>query len=223
MRKTFEISFRGQVQGVGFRPFIYLLAHAHSLTGIVYNDALGVKIKLNATRQEADHFVNAVLNQPPVSAKVKEYQLNEVEHESFKEFQIVKFDNEKQLNLPLTPDFAICKECKEEILDQNNRRYFYPFTTCTNCGPRYAITKAYPFERELTTIADFSMCQECREEYTNPLDRRFHSQTNSCNTCGIKLTLEDNNGNIIEDNARELLKQTAKLLKTGHILAIKKT
>ncbi|NNL15662.1 MAG: carbamoyltransferase HypF, partial [Flavobacteriaceae bacterium] len=128
-----------------------------------------------------------------------------------------------QLNLSLTPDFAICEDCQKDIIDPENRRYNYPFTTCVNCGPRWAITEIFPFEREHTSIDDFPMCNPCKEEYTNPSDRRFHSQTNTCETCGIDLILVDSSGDTVEVAKDDLFKKIASILSEGNIIAIKNT
>ena len=108
----------------------------------------------------------------------------------FKDFKIIPSSKNGKLNLCLTPDFAICEDCKNEISNPENRRFKYPFTTCVNCGPRWAITTTFPFERAHTSIQDFEMCETCQEEYSNPNDRRFHSQTNTCSTCGIDFTFQ---------------------------------
>ena len=141
----------------------------------------------------------------------------------FSEFSIVITKTSAQINLPLTPDFAICENCKEEILDSENRRYNYGFTTCVHCGPRYAITQKFPFERAHTSLTEFDMCSTCLEEYTNPANRRFHSQTNSCKSCGIQIQLVTNYGETITANQLECIEKSAKCLIEGNILAIKNT
>ena len=121
----------------------------------------------------------------------------------------------------LTPDFSICEDCKLEIAEKNNRRFDYPFTTCVNCGPRWSITRTFPFERAHTSVDDFPMCNHCLEEYTNPSNRRFHSQTNTCKSCGISLNIVNNKG--VKIDSISVFKNVAELLLKGNIIAIKNT
>ena len=189
MVKTYKISISGQVQGVGFRPYVYSLATEFSLSGTVSNNEEGVIIFVTGLEQSVLKFYNKLIQFPPPVSRIKDCTLNQIENISFDEFKIVPSQKGGQLNLSLTPDFAICNDCQADIVNQDNRRYNYPFTTCVNCGPRWAITETFPFERNHTSIHEFPMCEECVEEYTNPIDRRFHSQTNTCQTCGIELVL----------------------------------
>ncbi|PKP13053.1 MAG: carbamoyltransferase HypF [Bacteroidetes bacterium HGW-Bacteroidetes-3] len=220
---TYKITISGQVQGVGFRPFVYGLAKSFSLTGTVSNNEEGVIILVSGIKDDIKHFYNKLLQNPPPVSKIKNSKIIEVEKINFTDFNIVPSTKSSRLNLPLTPDFAICDDCKNDIQNPENRRYNYPFTTCVNCGPRWAITKTFPFERNHTTINDFQMCDACEMEYSNPADRRFHSQTNTCKTCGISLVLLDNLGNIIASTAENIFKKIAKLLSEDYIVAIKNT
>jgi hydrogenase maturation protein HypF len=179
MIKTFQITISGQVQGVGFRPFVYSLAHKFQLKGYVCNNENGVLIHINTTVENVVEFVAAVLKKAPQVSKIQSHSFLEIPFVSYGDFEIVPSNTNQQINIPLTPDFAICESCKSEIKDANNRRYGYAFTTCTNCGPRYAVTTKFPFERANTTVSNFDMCDACQTEYDNPIDRRFHSQTNS--------------------------------------------
>lgn len=223
MPETFKIIITGQVQGVGFRPFIYGLAKKHQLDGEVFNNELGVIIHLNASKVQVQNFIVDLLQKPPVSSILQSHHFESVERKTFSDFKIVKSERLAQLNLPLTPDFAICTDCKTEIQDQRNRRYKYPFTTCVNCGPRYSITTKFPFERENTSMSKFKMCANCQTEYENPENRRFHSQTNSCPECGISLELVDNSGKPIETNQHQVLEKVSEFLSKGKIMAIKNT
>lgn len=223
MIKTFQITISGQVQGVGFRPFVYQLAKQFKLSGSVCNDENGVLIRLTTNQERAHAFLESILeNAPPVS-NVQFHKITEVPHREYTDFNIISSETKQQINIPLTPDFAICESCKAEIRDESNRRYGYAFTTCTNCGPRYTVTSKFPFERENTTVSAFKMCITCRKEYTNPDDRRFHSQTNSCSTCGIQLRLSDQNGTEWSGKQKELIRKMADLIRQGNILAIKNT
>jgi hydrogenase maturation protein HypF len=221
--QTYKITISGQVQGVGFRPFVYGLAKSFSLTGTVSNNEEGVVIFVTGPKDSIQQFFEKLLKNPPPVSKIKNSAIIEVENIKFTEINIVPSNKNGQLNLPLTPDFAICDDCKKDIQDPKNRRYNYPFTTCVNCGPRWAITNTFPFERDHTSITDFPMCEACEKEYSNPADRRFHSQTNTCHTCGIELILIDNAGNKIESTPQSIFKKIAKLLAEGNIVAIKNT
>ncbi len=221
MPKTYKIVVSGQVQGVGFRPFAYSLAKHYSLTGTVSNNEDGVIIYVTGDVENIDDFYNSLINNPPPVAKIILSEFAEVEPQNFNGFQIIPSSKEGQVNLPLTPDFAICEACKKDIVDVKNRRHNYAFTTCVNCGPRWSITKTFPFERAHTSIDDFLMCKSCNNEYVNPANRRFHSQTNSCPECGIAFEFTDNQGKHIE--TKNIFQAIAKLLSEGKIIAIKNT
>lgn len=223
MPETFKIIITGQVQGVGFRPLVYGLSKKHQLNGDVSNNELGVIIHLNASESDTQSFLKELLQNPPVSSIITSHLLELVETRSFENFSIIQSEKVQQINLPLTPDFAVCDDCKSEILDSQNRRYHYPFTTCVNCGPRYSITTKFSFEREHTSMSNFKMCKNCQTEYENPENRRFHSQTNSCQECGISLELVDRSGNSIICDEGSILKKVSHFLSEGHIIAIKNT
>ena len=223
MQKTYKIAISGQVQGVGFRPYVYGLATEFNLTGTVSNNEEGVIIFVTGIEDNILQFYNKLIDFPPPVSRIKDSELNQIETISFDEFKIIPSKKGGQLNLSLTPDFAICEYCQNDIINPNNRRFDYPFTTCVNCGPRWAITETFPFEREHTSIDDFPMCEDCVEEYTKPTDRRFHSQTNTCKTCGIDLFLVDSKGVRIDVSNDDLFKKMASLLSEGRIIAIKNT
>jgi len=223
MLKTFKITITGQVQGVGFRPFVFVLVTKKNLTGKISNNEKGVIIYLSGAESEVRSFYQKLIKNPPPVSFIQTSDLREVSFQKFDEFRIVSSTKDGKLNLPLTPDFAICENCKNEIVEIENRRYNYPFTTCVNCGPRWAITKTFPFERSNTTIDDFEMCSECNGEYSNSNNRRFHSQTNTCKTCGIVMVLRDHEGVNLNVSRGEIFKKTAEFLKDGKIIAIKNT
>jgi len=193
MLKTYKIYISGQVQGVGFRPFVYNLATKHLIKGSVSNDENGVVIYATQTHDNIKLFYEELLKNPPPVSHILASEIKPTNFFKFDNFKIIPSSKNGNINLPLTPDFAICEECKTEINNSTNRRYNYPFTTCVNCGPRWAITQSFPFERNHTSMDMFTMCDDCEKEYTNPGLRRFHSQTNTCSTCGIQLHLEDAN------------------------------
>ncbi len=223
MQKTYKILISGQVQGVGFRPYVYSLAQEFLLTGTVSNNEEGVIIFVSGLEESILKFYNKLILFPPPVSRIKESKISQVEDMAFDGFKIIPSEKGGQLNLSLTPDFAICEDCQKDIENPENRRHKYPFTTCVNCGPRWAITETFPFERVNTSIDEFPMCKDCIQEYTNPSDRRFHSQTNTCKTCGIELFLTDNFGKRIKSASDTLFKKVADLLSDGHIIAIKNT
>ncbi|WP_372747005.1 acylphosphatase, partial [Lutibacter sp.] len=198
MLKIYKITVSGQVQGVGFRPYVYALAIKFNLKGTVSNNEKGVLIVAQGFQRNIDAFYSELINFPPPVSNIQNSLIEEIESRKFENFKIIPSKKGGKLNLPLTPDFAICDDCKNEIKNQTNIRYNYPFTTCVNCGPRYAITENFPFERSNTNIDEFPMCEACTEEYTNPTNRRFHSQTNTCTICGIDLVLQNNEGTTIK-------------------------
>ena len=221
--KTFKIQIKGRVQGVGFRPFVFKLAHQQDISGSVSNNEDGVIIKMTTTSEKANTFLETLLKNPPDVSIINDYKISETTTETFKEFSIVPSTTNQNINIPLTPDFAVCDECKEEIKDVENRRFNYPFTTCVNCGPRYAITTQFPFERAHTSMNTFEMCATCKIEYEDPNNKRFHSQTNSCKDCGITLSLLETNGNNVTSNQETILQKVATFISEGHIIAIKNT
>lgn len=221
MAKTYKIIVSGQVQGVGFRPYVYSLANDFLLTGTVSNNEDGVIIYVNGAHKNAVDFYDKLINNPPPVAKIISSAIAEAKIQNFNGFQIIPSSKAGQVNLPLTPDFAICEDCKKDIANVKNRRSNYAFTTCVHCGPRWSISKTFPFERAHTSIADFPMCKSCNNEYTNPANRRFHSQTNTCLECGIAFEFTDNQGKHIE--TENIFKTIAKRLSEGNIIAIKNT
>jgi len=223
MLKTYKILISGLVQGVGFRPHVYNLALKFSIVGTVSNNEKGVIIYASGLENLVNNFHNQLLKNPPPVSYIQNSSISEINLQSFDDFRIIPSNKNGQLNLPLTPDFAICEDCKNDIKNMNNHRYNYAFTTCVNCGPRYAITQTFPFERRNTSIYEFPMCDACLEEYTNPSNRRFHSQTNTCSTCGITLKLINNEGKEIEVSVINLFKEIGNLLAEGNIIAIKNT
>ena len=189
---TYHIHIRGVVQGVGFRPHVYQLCQKRNLKGWVNNTVDGVHIRINATERDAYDFLEELLNNPPPMAQITGHNIKKVAYETFDDFRIIESASDKQAKLLLTPDFAMCADCERELFDPDNRRYQYPFITCTNCGPRYSITRQLPYDRHTTTMAPFNMCGACQSEYNDPMNRRYYSQTNSCPDCAIEMMLLEN-------------------------------
>ncbi len=211
------------MQGVGFRPFVYRLANKNCLKGTVSNNENGVLVHITATKEKAQVFLESVLEKAPAITRIQSHTISEVPYQEYPDFQIVPSVANDRINIPLTPDFSICEACKAEIRNTGNRRYGYPFTTCTHCGPRYAVTTSFPFEREHTTVTAFDMCDTCQQEYSNPEDRRFHSQTNTCNDCGVQLRLDDAEGKTHSGTSKAIIRKMASLIRNGNIIALKNT
>lgn len=223
MNETFQIIIKGQVQGVGFRPFVYALATSLNLKGTVSNNSEGVIIFITGNHSDIYQFYNKLIQHPPPVAKISNHAILKIKLTEYKDFSIVPSSKNSKLNLTLTPDFAICDDCSTDIQSNKNRRYNYPFTTCVNCGPRWAITQSFPFERLNTSIHDFLMCEDCLEEYSNPTNRRFHSQTNSCPICGFKITFTNSTNKILSSDNNSVFDDLAQVLSEGKIVAIKNT
>lgn len=219
--QTWYIHIEGQVQGVGFRPFVYLLAKKIKLNGWINNTNDGVHVEFNAIEKVAKDFYLQLIKNAPALAKITHHQLALSSQKSFDDFQIIHSDFSGKANLLITPDFGLCKYCQIDISTDENRRYNYPFTTCTNCGPRYSTIKALPYDRERTTMDTFSMCENCQTEYDNPTDRRYFSQTNSCKDCGIQMILFDGNQQVIADNSSTIIDLICSYWKSGKIVGIK--
>lgn len=219
MQAVFQLTLTGVVQGVGFRPFVYRLAQKNGLRGTVCNNQNGVQIRLQASRAEAQEFLMQLLRKPPPAARILDYRLEQAPAATFPDFRIITSDENGHPRLPLTPDTAPCLHCQQEMQTPQNRRFGYPFTTCTYCGPRYALTVDFPFERRHTSLKDFPMCPVCQQEYQNPEHHRFHSQTNTCPTCGISVWLHEAGQKTTENPILEAVKR----LKEGKVVAVRST
>ena len=216
MGKRLGILVKGVVQGVGFRPFVYNLAKSLQLTGYVNNSSKGVSIEIEGDNGEA--FVDRLTGEAPPLSQVMSVDVTPMPYHGYSDFQIMESEDEGSFTL-VSADVSICKDCFREMLDQSDRRYLYPFINCTNCGPRYTITKSVPYDRPNTTMSVFQMCPDCKKEYYNPEDRRFHAQPNACPVCGPQVQLKVENETLpLEENP---IKETIRLLKEGNILAIK--
>lgn len=218
---TYHFHIEGQVQGVGFRPFIYRKAIECDLFGWVSNGIDGVHIEVQGTASDCLQLYWSIINEGPTHARITGHKIKRVDRPPFNSFNISESHVEGEANLLLTPDLATCKQCKEEILTRSNRRYHYPFTTCTQCGPRYSIMKQLPYDRHTTSMLRFDPCVECLSEYHHVWDRRYYSQTNSCSKCGIAVSLLDSQKKVTCTSAEELFYQTAALLAAGKIIAMK--
>lgn len=218
---TWHIHIKGQVQGVGFRPFIFRLANLENLKGWVSNAIDGVHIEINANQKTTHLFLGKILSQAPSLAQITASSITAVEKKEFTHFSIIESTKEGIANLLLSPDFGMCSDCQKELSTTTNRRSKYPFITCTNCGPRYSIIQDLPYDRVATTMQYFEMCDTCLEEDHSPSDRRYFSQTTSCPNCTIQLYLFDNNRITISKNPFEIIEKISQLWSEGKIVAIK--
>lgn len=213
------IRVRGIVQGVGFRPTIWRLAGQHRLTGEVWNDGLGVMIHAFGSDKDIEDFIRQVPLQLPPLARLDSLEVQALDElPQSNEFRITA-SRHNGMETPITADAATCPDCLAEIADPENRRYRYPFTNCTHCGPRLSVIRRVPYDRCHTSMAEFAMCPQCQHEYDNPADHRFHAQANCCPDCGPKLWLEDRHGR--QSDCSDPLTHAAELIRQGYIVAIK--
>jgi hydrogenase maturation protein HypF len=214
-----QYTIQGIVQGVGFRPFVYRLAHELRLTGWVRNTPAGVEIEIQGTEPRLDAFDASLQNNMPPLAFITSYLRTDVPVSNNPSFTILPSGAGKP-DIQIAPDSALCSDCLRELFDPTDRRYRYPFITCTNCGPRYSIITGIPYDRHNTTMAAFPLCPGCQREYRDPLDRRFHAQPIACHACGPQVSLLTSPGKKIAARD-EAITQAIKLLKSGAILAVK--
>ncbi len=208
----------GVVQGVGFRPFVYRLARELGLSGWVKNAGKGVEILLEARGPAAiDRFVEALEERKPPLARIERIDRAPARFRGLAKFEIRKTRRAAGFVF-ISPDIAVCGDCLNEIHTPGERRYRYAFTNCTNCGPRYTIVRALPYDRKTTTMSGFPMCPDCAREYGDPLDRRYHAQPIACPVCGPRLRLiEPRTGRTLAGSIPE----AADLILKGRVLAIK--
>ncbi len=214
-----KIEVKGIVQGVGFRPFIFNLANRYQLKGWVKNTSKGVIIEVDGEDEVIDAFLENISSSPPPLAHIDTITNSVISPNGYTTFQIIESESIPGEFVPISPDMAICDDCRHELFDPSNPRYRYPFINCTNCGPRFTIIKDIPYDRSSTTMADFPMCAYCKEEYENPTNRRFHAQPVACPVCGPHIWLEIDKKEIATHEAA--LQQARQMLHDGKILAIK--
>jgi hydrogenase maturation protein HypF len=223
-----HIHVRGIVQGVGFRPFVYGLATRLDLKGWVLNTSSGVVIEVEGSSSVLEEFLQDLVKKAPPISRIEEIESSPISPNGYTRFEIRESKIEAGYVL-ISPDIATCEACLEELFNPEDRRFHYPFTNCTNCGPRFTIIQDVPYDRPLTTMAPFAMCPACQTEYEDPLNRRFHAQPNACPVCGPRVWLASPEATD-EEALRppegkpwnsEVLKEAARLLRSGAILALK--
>lgn len=225
-----KLHLEGIVQGVGFRPLVFRLAKKYALTGWVLNSSQGLEIWVEGGESEVQGFCAEILRDPPRLARVLNQEITNEVVQGYPEFVIRHSQAMDGKVVLISPDVATCADCSREIRDPKDRRYSYPFTNCTNCGPRYTIIQDVPYDRRNTTMQKFPMCPQCQAEYDDPTNRRFHAQPNACPVCGPALQLLDREGRDLTlalSLAEALpdfqigLQEARRLLKNGLILAVK--
>ena len=220
-----KLAVRGAVQGVGFRPFVFRLATELGLTGWVKNSAQGVFIELEGGRAELENFLSRLEAEKPPRSFIQSLESSWLDPVGYTNFEIRPSEVGGAKVALVLPDIATCPDCQREIFDSANRRYWYPFTNCTNCGPRFSIIEALPYDRPNTSMKRFAMCRRCQAEYEDPNDRRFHAQPNACPDCGPQLELWDAKGKARLSppvaGSRKVLEAAASVLRNGQILALK--
>jgi hydrogenase maturation protein HypF len=220
MRSRLRLAIRGAVQGVGFRPFVYRLATSRGLDGWVRNSLRGVFIEVEGGADPLRSFLEELRRDPPPRAVIQSLEASWLDPAGHRGFEIRASDAEGAADAVVLPDIATCADCRREVFDPSNRRYRYPFTNCTNCGPRFSIIERMPYDRANTSMRAFAMCPSCAREYADPADRRFHAQPNACPACGPRIALWDRDGRAIagEDGA---LARAVEALSDGAVVALK--
>lgn len=215
-----RIALHGAVQGVGFRPFVHRLATEMALTGWVNNSPQGVLMEVESQRGNLEQFLKRLRTEKPPHSQIQAMETAWLDATGFDSFEIRSSERGGEQSVLVLPDIATCPDCLREIFDPRNRRYRYPFTNCTHCGPRFSIIEALPYDRANTTMRQFVMCPACQTEYDNPQDRRFHAQPNACPVCGPRLELRGAGGEAVS-GGDQALRAAAKALKQGKIVAAK--
>ena len=214
-----KIIFSGQVQGVGFRPFIYRLAIKHELSGWVKNCVGVVEIHAQGQPQNLKNFLNDIFDKKPPLAKPELASDKLVEQGDFKSFNILQSQQQGEVHISVPSDLFLCDDCLAELNQPSDRRYRYPFINCTQCGPRYTLIRSLPYDRANTTMTDFDLCPACLAEYKNPLDRRFHAEPVACPACGPSLTFSMAEMQI--ENTEAALNKAIDVIRDGKVLAVK--
>ncbi|MEW5963580.1 MAG: acylphosphatase, partial [Pseudomonadota bacterium] len=214
-----SIRVSGLVQGVGFRPTVWRLAHDEGLTGFVLNDGSGVTVEVTGPPAAIERFCQRIRAEAPPLARIDRIETTQISRpRTPPDAFVIRSSVDGSIATGIVPDAAACPACVEECFDPGDRRQGYAFTNCTHCGPRLSIVEGIPYDRQMTTMSRFSMCPSCQSEYDDPADRRFHAQPNACPHCGPQLWLEDGAGRL---DAHDPLAAAAQLLREGKIVAVK--
>ncbi len=217
--KLARISVRGVVQGVGFRPFVYRTATRHNLRGWVCNTSEDVRIEIEGEGGDIERFELELRTQAPPLAHIDGVTIDYGTPVGYDSFEIRHSQTREGKHQLISPDIATCDACRHELLNTEDRRYRYPFTNCTDCGPRFTIIEDMPYDRPTTTMSRFTMCPACQAEYDNPMDRRFHAQPNACPECGPSVELVDNRGKPVAVPDTEAASREGRMLSPDPIAA----
>lgn len=222
MASACSIRVRGVVQGVGFRPFVYRLAQANTLAGWVLNGEEGVEIYLEGTTSQLEAFVDNLKTQPPPAASISEIEVHCAIPLGLREFTIRESERRERPTVRISPDLPVCEACLKELFDPADRRYWYPYINCTNCGPRYTVVLGLPYDRVNTTMQSWPLDDYCAAEYHDPGNRRFHAQPVACSTCGPAYYIHSRGSRDKSlTNSEAAIRHAASLLNRGKILAVK--
>jgi len=228
MASACSIRVRGVVQGVGFRPFVYRLASANTLNGWVLNAEEGVEIHLEGAETGLEAFVRDLKAQPPSAARITEIDVQPAQPVGLREFSIRTSQRRERPTVRISPDLPVCSECLKELFDPADPRYWYPYINCTNCGPRYTVVLALPYDRPNTTMKDWPLDDHCAAEYSNPGNRRFHAQPVACPECGPGYYLHPqlhshlaSDKDETEGGTENSIRRAAEILRVGKILGVK--
>jgi len=220
-----EILLTGIVQGVGFRPFIKRTALEHGITGYVENREYGVKIIAAASKKSIEDFLKDILDNAPDVSTILTHSVKYLQQElpDYRTFEIAPSKKKGEISALIPPDIATCEQCAQEVFEKDDRHFLYPFTNCTNCGPRFSIIQSIPYDRKNTTMSKFIMCDDCNREYTTVADRRYHAQPNACAKCGPELRFIEivDESPIVTEKREKAFERTVSLLQMGEIVAIK--
>ncbi|MDH3947655.1 MAG: carbamoyltransferase HypF, partial [Gammaproteobacteria bacterium] len=214
-----RLTITGQVQGVGFRPFVYRIAHQHNINGWVQNRRGEVLVFAEASTEKLDRFLYSLLHEAPPLAKPLLTENIAADAEGLEAFTIKTSDANSVAAVHVPPDYYTCPDCLAELHDSHDRRYRYPFINCTQCGPRYTLIKQLPYDRPNTSMVDFPLCPACQREYQDPLDRRFHAEPIACPECGPQLQYVESDQ--IINGTETALTQTLAALNAGMVIAVK--
>ncbi|MCG6955996.1 MAG: carbamoyltransferase HypF [Gemmatimonadetes bacterium] len=217
--RAVEVRIRGVVQGVGFRPFVHRLALRRGVRGWVRNEAGAVHIVAEGDDLALTRFLEALRAEAPPLSRIDDLEVTQAPWSGVTGFQVMASDVAPSGRLPVSPDVAMCPACEVELRDPANRRYRYPFITCTDCGPRFTVIESMPYDRERSTMSAFPQCPECAREYSDPESRRYHSETNSCPVCGPRVWLEM--GGAVTQRADLAIRGAGDLLRQGRIVAVR--
>ena len=213
---SYRATITGQVQGLGFRPYVYRMAVLMGVRGTVANSSRGVEIVAQGQRARA--FLERLSREPPPLARISTFRVEKTGGPKLRVFKVIPSRSRKDAGVDVLPDIATCADCRREVFDRRDRRRGYAFTNCTQCGPRYTIIEGLPYDRPATTMSRFGMCGDCSREYREPADRRFHAQPNACPSCGPLLSLLDRHGNQVSGDP---IQTAAEMLAGGGVVAIK--